>query len=55
MWKVYFRKTVTDEQFGNRTVEIVQCEGSREYCLKYSSEHPGSYIAWCCVQTGKEV
>ena len=49
MWKVYIRKIVTDPKYGNRTVEIEQCEGNREYCEKYVAEHPGTYIAWYCV------
>ena len=49
MWKVYIRKIVTDPKYGNRAVEIEQCEGNREYCEKYVAEHPGTYIAWYCV------
>ena len=45
MWKVYIRKIVTDPKYGNRTVEIEQCEGNREYCERYAAEHPGTYIA----------
>lgn len=49
MWKVYMSKIVTDPKYGNRTVEIEQCEGSYEYCERYAAEHPGTYIAWYCV------
>lgn len=49
MFKVYMSKTVTDPKYGNRTVEIEQCEGSFEYCERYVAEHPGTYISWYCV------
>lgn len=48
MWKVYTRKTITDTKYGTRTVELELCEGSREYCEKYASSHPDTYIAWHC-------
>lgn len=49
MWKVFINKSVTDPLYGTRTVEIVLCEGSLEYCKKYSSDHLGSYLGFCCV------
>ena len=49
MWKVYTSKTIVDPKYGTRTVEIEQCEGSREFCEEYVTAHPGTYIAWYCV------
>lgn len=49
MWKVYTSKTIVDPKYGTRTVEIEQCEGSREFCEEYVAAHPGTYIAWYCV------
>ena len=55
MWKVFIRKIVTDPTYGTRIVETELCEGSLEYCQKYSADHPGSYFGFCCDQARKEV